>query len=459
MNKMNLKSFLYGFIGHDPTYQSIMQTINFSFALLVVFFLPFHLRPLLIVVFFWILSWLLEFNFKAKFILNTKGKISYKLLLGLVVFYFLHIAGSFYSSNINSALFDLEVKLSLILFPLVFITSNWLYKQHRKMLLYSFLFGLFVSSLFCLGVAFLSSIGLIDGEIIFNTAISQRYADESFFLLVGNRLSLFSYTRLSVFLHPTYYSMYLIFGVIVSYYFYRISEKKRLKSIFIFMMIFFYVMVYLLSTRAGLISLSATLISLTIVESVRKKNYALIFFISFALIYALYAAMTLTPLNKNIKEVKQWVETEQNKQSITKENRKIEFKASRFLIWQSSLNTIQDNFLFGTGTGSVKDQLKVRFRQVGFQEGVEKNYDAHNQYLNTFISHGIIGFILLILMLASIFFYSLKNNRILLSYLLSLVAFNFLFESIMSKAAGILFFAFFVSYLVIYSPTPIKEQK
>lgn len=491
-------------IKDNPSYSSIIGGINFAFSLLFVFWLPFDKSFLLYIVFLWVLTWLLEGNFIKKAKQNIERKRNIFLLLLPVLFYSIHILGYFISSNKSAALFDLEVKLSLLIFPIVFLTANTLYKKYGKLILKFFIAGIIVASMISIILAISHSSSFVNGEFIFQTSIYKQFNNQSFFELVGRRFSFFSYVELSVFHHPSYFSMYLIFGVLVSYYLYRSSERVKYKSIYLGIILLFYVMVYLLSTRAGLLALSTTLISLIIIEFAKSRSYALVFLVFFSLNYGLYKAMTLSKLKQNVvelknivqekstNEVKKVVEEEasvdkvvEKKQIIEKEKIKtkpqefsekklesadkvikvkktrsqIQKKDTRIIIWENAISVIKENILLGVGNGDVRDALTIKYTEQGFESGIKNRFNTHNQFLESMLSGGLSAIIVLMTMFIYSFFYSIKNRRILLSFLVCLVGFNFLFESMLNTIAGVIFFSFFYTFLLIYTPPRLESKK
>jgi O-antigen ligase len=424
--------------------------------MLICFWLPLNKTVLKYLIALWVVSWIFQGNYKQKLLQFKSLSKEHLILLLPVVYFIINAMGIFYSQNTPAALHDIEVKLSLLFFPLIFITIGQSYKPLLNRLLSLFIWGSLAASLVCLIVALLNSVGINHGQMLFETAINQNYTDQSFFLLVGNRQSYFSYAYLSVFHHPGYFSMYLVFAVIVAYYKYRLTEKKRRKTLYLLSIAFFYIMVYLLSTRAGLISLSATLISLTVIEFTKSRHYALVFLVSFTLNYGLYKAITVSKLKSNVEELKEI--TRPKTEPGTTQKKDIQFKDTRLIIWKNALQIIKNNVWFGVGNGDTRKTLMAEFRNDKFSHGVYKGLNTHNQYFETFISGGVFSFLVLLSFLIIPFFYSLKHNRLILSFLICLVGFNFLFESMLETMAGSIFLSFFYCLLVTIAPPGLTKK-
>ena len=433
-----------------PDYKSIIEGVNFISLLLLVFWLPFKRELLPYFIDIWIITWLLEGNFVKKFKDNIKNRQQLLLILTPAFFYVINVISYFYSENKSASLFDLEVKLSLFIFPLIFLTANYLYKKYWRTVLNFFIVGNIIASVLCIVIALIHSTTINSNGIIFNFSISDIHTNESFFILIGNRVSNLSYVYISKFLHPSYFSLYLVFGITIAYFLYKTSKKQNHKIVYIISILLFYVMTYLLSSRAGLLSLSMTLILLTIIELIIGKKYFVILLVSFILNYGVYKAITVSRLKVNIKES---ISKNEEKGKITKT------KDARLFIWENAISVIKNNLLYGVGNGDAKDELIKQYKRSNFKKGIENNLNSHNQFFDTTISGGIIGLASLLIMFLSLFYYSIKQKHLILGFFVLLLGFNFLFESMLNTISGVVFTAFFAGFLVIYTPIKLKKPE
>ncbi len=97
-----------------PTFfsRSSSEKRNYFLLLLIVVTFPYTFKAQInsILIILLIANWLLQGNF------ISKNKFTYVFIF----FYILHIVGLFFSDNRNEGLFELEKKLSLFIFPLIF---------------------------------------------------------------------------------------------------------------------------------------------------------------------------------------------------------------------------------------------------------------------------------------------------------------------------------------------------
>jgi O-antigen ligase len=180
-----------------------------------------------------------------------------------------------------------------------------------------------------------------------------------------------------------------------------------------------------------------------------KKNYLktfLIFAISTMVIIAFFVVSPQA--NSRFKEMVASLKSNGGESGST---------SIRKAVWKSSVHIISNNLLLGVGTGDLKDNLKNEYVKLGQNQYVELQLNPHNQYLQTFGSLGIIGFGLLIFLLARVMYISIKSGNTDGFLITLVIAIGFLFESMLETQAGVVFIAFFMSlYYKVASEKEIK---
>ena len=392
--------------------------IYFYIILLITFFLPLNKKiipPLIIVL---VLNWLVEGHFKEK----IKKIRSSSLAILFASFYLIHIVGLLYSSNLGFGLFDLEIKLSILIFPFLFSTSPSLNKQQVTNVLLAFIAGCLAAMIICLSYAL------------------YRYQAE-------HDVGFFLYGELSLLHHPTYLSMYFCFALSIIIYF--LMEMKQLFSkyrilLLRFLIPLFTVFIILLSAKIGVLCLILLFLISIFYLSIKKKKYTQGGVLVLIAILIFVGVFRLAP--ETYKRIRGTVNVVLNFDNEINKNT-IESTAVRIFIWPVAFELIEENLLFGVGTGDIKDRLLKKYEEKGLSGALEIRLNAHNQYLQTFIALGLVGFLILMACLLLPFILSVRQKNYIYTLFLFIVAVNFLTESILEVQAGVIFYSLFNSFL------------
>jgi O-antigen ligase len=122
----------------------------------------------------------------------------------------------------------------------------------------------------------------------------------------------------------------------------------------------------------------------------------------------------------------------------------------RVTIWKSAWEVIKKNPVTGVGTGNASTELKNEFIKKGYTEGLYDSLNAHNQFLEIQLENGIIGLVVFLVLLGYGLHIAISgNNYFLLAYIIMTVIF-FIFESMLNRLAGVMFFPFFMFLLINY---------
>lgn len=342
--------------------------------------------------------------------------------ISLGLFYLLHIVGLAYTEyqNLSVGLFDLEVKLSFLVFPLAFTFQKPLPKRYIKRLFKVFVIGLLVAICWHFIRQFF--------------AVSQ--AKGSWELLVG--------TPFTAPIHYGYFAWYINFSIWLLVYFF---PKEKLFTnpkvdIGVFVMLFFTLIVT--SSKAGVILFLAGLpfavlyLFRTLTQTQKK-----VFFSSLIAILALGMAFAFSSkgLSYRVKEVMVYVQNPSAKNKYGTSTKK------RIQAWQGHLAVVKEHTLIGTGTGDVREEALIHYHRLDFKEAKEASLNAHNQYLQSLAELGIPGLLSLLLifgMLGKVLFQT--KNFLLFGFVFHTVLFA-LTESILEVQAGVVFFVLFALLL------------
>lgn len=116
---------------------------------------------------------------------------------------------------------------------------------------------------------------------------------------------------------------------------------------------------------------------------------------------------------------------------------------SRIIVWEQSIAIVKDNFLWGTGVGSSIQALQDAFVSINYQRGILQNYNAQNQFVESFMETGIFGFGLLISFFIYSFFVAWKEKNKLYFIYTCIILCYMMTESLFQTQMGMVSFAFF----------------
>ena len=138
----------------------------------------------------------------------------------------------------------------------------------------------------------------------------------------------------------------------------------------------------------------------------------------------------------------------------------------RLVMWTATLLEINEHPL-GVGTGNVDEHLSQRLKALGQIELSKQDenghirYNPHNQFLQTALEIGLIGLMVLIVYVIGLMRMAWKHKNWLLAIIASGLVFNALFESVLQRQSGIVFFSFWLSFLpmmTLWNAKNLKEK-
>lgn len=290
--------------------------------------------------------------------------------------------------------------------------------------------GVLSASLLCLIFALIRSLYIIDGHLVFNPYISYR--------------NQFVYTYLSVFQYTNIFAMMSVFVVAVLIWILMYGNEVKRKWLIYSSIGLCLLMVFLLSSRTNVYALFAVLYFSVFVFYFRFKKliHSILLFIGVTCLFWVFQTCNYRVLNLSQK-VTSYI-TEEDIQMgngyVIKHPEKVEDVNIRFQMWETGLKIVRNNWMTGCGIGDYKSLLRSRYQSDGLTEAYEKCYDQHNQYIETIGTLGILGFAILISIMAFALYLSWKSRNYLLFCCLMILALNMLLESMFNRYSGSLFF-------------------
>lgn len=346
---------------------------------------------------------------------NLKYNPKNRLLLLFPLYFIVLCLSLLYTENLEDGFKLIQRSLSLLLFPVIFLFLKEDASSVRK--LFNFLlYGLILSF-------------LINFIIVLTDAFTvlQSLPDQvSLWKKVTIGWQFFMHRQFSSLVNPGYISLYII--LVLSFYLKKeLNSLSRLATVLI---LFLYL--FLLASKAAYITMF--LMSFMLIYKVPDITKKYLLYVVFALGSIVFIS---NPRLFNSKY--------NFPQNVYETNPTISWNA-RLLTWTSAVNTIEKQPFIGYGVGDAHDALVNTYLDLGNSENYEHRYNAHNQFLETWLQTGAVG----VLILTVIFtFLALSTRRSFNEFSVFLALFlALMFESMLVRFNGVVFFSIIVPLLL-----------
>jgi O-antigen ligase len=265
------------------------------------------------------------------------------------------------------------------------------------------------------------------------------------------------YHRLGDYLgvHAVYYAEYVLLAFImwVSYsYYHFLNWSIKLRSLAILLGIYFIGVMFLLKSAAILIILLAIIGLFAAYYLYRAKE---IISIPMKLLIAAISILVVVILaDRAISKIgsKADLFTYDLSQPGGGEWNGINLRLAK---WHVAKLAIKDNWLIGVGPGNTIPTLDIYYEKVGFAYALQLHYNPHNQFLHIFLTLGIIGILILIVLFSVSIRHSLnKKDLVMFLFIISFLLFS-ITESTLAVNKGIVFFSIFLCF---FSYLPKKSS-
>jgi O-antigen ligase len=409
--------------------------LTFFSCLLSVIIIPVKVDFLPPIMILWVVAWIIENNQRFNQIWNLKDP-AVLLFIGFALYFCWYLTGLIYTEDLHNGKLLIFRRLSFIVFPFVLIFPGDFIKKRIGLILKIFCLSTLSYILFSLLFAFIRSVYISNGSITFNPH-PPDYTYENYFF--GTQ---FAFSQ-----HPTYLAMYVVFSIFIAFEAFFDRKLRPLRRIlYLLAVLTFLISLFLLSSRAGILSALILLPVFLFFRFRQKKKWW------FQLLIIITAVCTLTVLFLNNDRLKYYFPEVPETSVVEKV-----MLDNRIPIWKSSIDVIKKNLFLGVGAGDASHQIQKEYLKNGYTEAYYNNLNAHNQYLEVLVGTGLIGF----LIFGSILLYMIKRmisdrNLLFGLFILNILIF-FLFESILNRIAGITFFSLF-AFLLLHSDGEVNDR-
>jgi O-antigen ligase len=404
------------------------QTINYEkvyyyLILLFAFSMPLSRALLSLVVILLPLIWIVEGNFKKKYIQIKSNRV----LLVFLLYILISISSFFWTSNTTEGLHALRL---LLYFIIIYVIATSLKTTYIDNIISAFLSGMFISEMIAYGVFF--------KLWHFNNATPENP---------------------SPFMFHIDYSVFLAFTSILMLY--RAMSNKYSFIERIFFSIFFFTVtgnLFLAVGRTGQVALIAALIVLSLLRYKFSFKSIVMSLLLIGGIFSLGYNMSNTFQKRSHMAV-------QDIRGIANMNLNSSW-GIRVAYWIATYNIVKKH-PFGVGLGDYKDAVKSEIAKEKYTKLLNNNskrfmalHHPHNQYLLILLQSGIIGLLAFFYFIYSFFTMKIENKEFKeLSILFATIYFVSSFaEPLLIKQFTIALFILFVGLFVNASIQNTKDN-
>ena len=335
--------------------------------------------------------------------------------------YLFYAIGMLWTENISLGLEDLQIKIPLLLFPLLFtvieLNESSLHKV-RKSLVY----GCLTSIIYCFGIS------------------AVRFSNDH---QIGN----FFYTGFSHLMHPTYYTMFINLAILMLLDGWlkgiEISRNEKIGN-GILLLIFISTTI-ILSARLAMVCTFFTMTFFVVFESVKQKRLKELFpSMLLAALSIVALSYFFIHLNNRFTQIADVIEKKDDPTALKDTINNVSYNSTtiRIGLFKNGLAIFKEHPWIGVGTGDVIPESVKRLNDEGLHILALKSKGAHNQYLQTAVTLGVFGLIVLVLCIVWPLFEYLKAREYLFAAFMLIVMINAIGDTVL-RASSLYFFALF----------------
>lgn len=344
-----------------------------------------------------------------------------------ILFFSITVVFLFHSNNISQGLEDISRALPLFIYPIIFGTTKPFNLKENRFITKGFSLAVLIFLVICLAVAIFRQVQFSIEGGPFNWYFFYRFD----FLKIFDQ-------------HPTYIGMYTLLAIV----FIKDKSLNLFKNDWVKWLLFlsFSFFILILGSRICY-GIYLILVGLFIYKAYHKQSLKVKLK---AVATTIISLIVLGVICLQIPIIKERIyytigvnyDYQYNDSNSIKNSNDIE--QGRMLLWSDAFVAIKEQPFFGHGTGSGKRVLRSVYEKNGHISFLEKDYNTHSTYLETWLEGGFILLGSYVWML----FLLLKGSKsyTILGFFLIIVLASFTETLFLSK--GLLFLSFFYCYFI-----------
>ena len=341
----------------------------------------------------------------------------------MVALYAAYLIGTLWTKNEALAFKYLEYKLAFVALPLLLS-----FRSVKRPLNINVLFFAWIG-----GVTIASIVGIVNSVMCSS----------------AGGVNCFFAGFISPIHHPSYFAAFHLFAMGIAWWGYT-KNRKGFKGWWVILFTLFSMTMHLFFlSLAGMLFLIVTMI-IAFLYVIFKRWGKMAFGIAIITMpIVIVLAFTKIPsLESEWTSAKFYLdEYLKNPEEFVK-GRKGKFAGSeaRLVMWTVAGKELGES-PFGVGTANSEEVLEERLIAMGHEAFAKEKLNPHNQFLQTGVEIGWLGMFLLVGIIFSSVYLGMKYRNWLLVLLACNLAFNCLFESMLQRQSGIVFYMFWIMIL------------
>ena len=403
---------------------SSLQNVELALLVLMAAAIPLWWRAAMLIAYILIVNLVLRIVVAGrgrKCTLSRNQKASW---ITVALFVSVYAVSLLYSENLKEGVTSVTRHLTLVAMALFFFFSDMSYMDKRRMR-------------FILWALTLS----IAGRFLF---FLGRGLYGYFFLYHDIRRLVVAYFDP---MHHGYLSMYILLSLVFLYF--EMDRRPRIPYIAAILLCMLMHIAYIFFTQARM---GALVLVFFFILALGHQCFVKHRYVVCCLVFTVTAAILVLVVQKAPPLMTQRF------MSVTKFLSADQTDDSRYYITKACFNIIESSPLIGIGAGDRMDEMEKQYTVLEIGDRYT-HYPPHNQYLDTLMTVGVPGLVLLLLLLVLPLVEAFRTKNELSFFFIIIVALCALSESILERQMGLLFFGLFYGLLPYWTrnDTPVDS--
>ncbi|GGH67480.1 O-antigen ligase family protein [Phaeocystidibacter marisrubri] len=357
--------------------------------------------------FFMILSGLLS----VYILIQNRSAFDWKLWMPFVAYIAIYAFGILWSDNVDLGIAAVRVRLGMIVLPLIAMAAVHVGISRR---------GLWSAT----ALGFLVSMVFMGVDVVSHVLDGESFRDS----IDGSQLCL-------PYAHRAYFMNYLMVVLLGWLFVYKEMPKWYSWLFYSFVIAVFWT----LQGRMNIVAMMGVYALALLYAILKKQNRVLFGSVVGIAIPLLMLITNAVPNRFNPDGIESELALPEDDAAPT--------SVARTYVWLSGIEVYKRNPILGVGSGDMHQELNAYFEETGYTFGLERNYNTHNDYIQTLMTLGPIGLLLLLLLFVRPLWKAWKSVDMLLVLWLLYFGVVMMSESYFDRFAGVFLFASVTSFL------------